>query len=168
MGRRDMRTRLTRLFGAAAVALVVGVLSAAAGQGTAFAAEPVVVGSCATTVEGAPGTPVSLSTGAVVDPVASLVRAIPLGSLLADPLRRAFTALPPIPIGAIPTGTGYISGIDIANKVVAELAKLPLLGPVIGTLSASVQQTLSATCGVTVKGLNAVTAPVQDVAGGVA
>jgi hypothetical protein len=164
-----MRTRLTRLFGAAAVALVVGFLSAAAGQGTAFAAEPVVVGSCATTVEGAPGTPVSLSTGAVVDPVVSLVRAIPLlGPPLADPLRKAFTALPPIPIGAIPTGTGYISGIDIANKVVAELAKLPLLGPVIGTLSASVRQTLSATCGVTVKGLNAVTAPVQDVAGGVA
>jgi len=158
-----MRTRLTRLLGAAAVALVVGVLSAAAGQGTAVAAEPVVVGSCRTTIEGAPGTPVSLSPGAVVDPVVNLVRAIPLlGPPLADPLRQAFTSLPPIPIGAIPTGSGFITGGDIANKVVGELAKIPLLGPVIGTLSASVQQTLSATCGVTVQGVNAVVAPVQD------
>jgi hypothetical protein len=158
-----MRTRLTRFISAAAVALAVGVISAAAGQGTAVAAEPVVVGSCATTVEGAPGTPVSLSPGAVVDPVVNLVRAIPLlGPPLAQPLRQAFTALPPIPIGAIPTGSGYITGGEIANKVVAELAKIPLLGPVISTLSASVQQTLSATCGVTVNGVNAVAAPVQD------
>ncbi len=158
-----MRTRLTRLLGAAAVALAVGALGAAAGQGTAVAAEPVVVGSCKTTVDGAPGTPVSLSPGAVVDPVVNLVRAIPLlGPPLADPLRQAFTALPPIPIGAIPTGSGVITGGVIANKVVAELAKIPLLGPVIGTLGASVQQTLSATCAVTVRGVNAVVAPVQD------
>src|SRR6185503_1067456 len=121
MGRLDMRTRLTRLFSAAAVALAVGVLSAAAGQGTAVAAQPVVVGSCATTVEGAPGTPVSLSPGAVVDPIVNLVRAIPLlGPPLAEPLRDGFTALPPIPIGAIPTGTGYITGGEIANNVVAQ------------------------------------------------
>ncbi|HEX6341904.1 hypothetical protein [Umezawaea sp.] len=158
-----MRTRPTRLFGAALVALVIGALGAAAGQGTASAAEPVVVGSCRTTVEGAPGTPVALSPGAVVDPVVNLVRAIPLlGPPLAEPLRGAFTALPPIPIGAIPTGTGAITGGEIATKVVAELAKIPLLGPVIGTLGASVQQTLSATCGVTVKAVNAVVAPVQD------
>jgi hypothetical protein len=164
-----MRTRLTRLFSAAAVVLAVGVIGAAAGQGTAAAAEPVVVGSCATTVEGAPGTPVSLSPGAVVDPVVNLVRAIPLlGPPLADPLRQAFTSLPPILIGAIPSGSGYITGGEIANKVVAELSKIPLLGPVIGTLSASVRQTLSATCGVTTKGVNAVVAPVQDGTSGIA
>ena len=158
-----MRTRLTRLFGAVLVALAIGAAGAVAGQGTAAAAEPVVVGSCRTTVEGAPGTPVALSPGAVVDPVVNLVRAIPLlGPPLADPLRQAFTSLPPIPIGAIPTGTGVITGGEIANKVVAELAKIPLLGPVIGTLAGSVQQTLSATCGVTVKAVNAVVAPVQD------
>ncbi|MCS7483656.1 hypothetical protein ACFFQW_44685 [Umezawaea endophytica] len=158
-----MRTRPTRLLGAALVALVIGAAGAIAGQGTAAAAEPVVVGSCSTTVEGAPGTPVALSPGAVVDPVVNLVRAIPLlGPPLADPLRQAFTSLPPIPIGAIPTGTGVITGGEIANKVVAELSKLPLLGPVIGVLGASVQQTLSATCGVTVKAVNAVVAPVQD------
>jgi len=169
MGRQDMRTRLTRLFSAAAVALAVGVISAAAGQGTAVAAEPVVVGSCATTVEGAPGTPVSLSPGAVVEPVVNLVRAIPLlGPSLADPVRQAFTALPPIPIGSIPTGSGYLTGGEIANKVVAELSKIPLLGPVIGTLGASVRQTLSATCGVTVLGVNTVVAPVQDGTGAIA
>ncbi|MBB5960553.1 hypothetical protein FHS29_007181 [Saccharothrix tamanrassetensis] len=154
-----MRTRLTRLLGAAAVVFAVG----AVGAGTADAAEPVVVGSCATAVQGAPGTPVSLSPAAVVQPVVDLVRAVPLlGPPLAEPFRATFTALPPIPIGAIPTGTGVISGGDIANKVVAELNKIPLLGPIITTLTHSVQAGLTKLCGVTVTGVNAVAAPVQD------
>ena len=158
-----MRTRLARLLGAAVVVLAVGSVGAAAGAGSATAAEPVVVGSCATTIEGTPGQPVSLSPAAVVDPVVNAVRTIPLlGQPLADPLRQSFTALPPIPIGAIPNGSGFITGATIANQVVAELRKLPLLGPVIGTLAGGVQQTLSATCGITVVGVNAVAAPVQD------
>ncbi|PRY45829.1 hypothetical protein [Umezawaea tangerina] len=158
-----MRTRLTRLFGAVVVALAVGVIGAAAGQGTAAAAEPVVVGSCAASVEGTPGTPVSLSPGAVVDPVVNVVRAVPLlGPPIADQLRPVFTSLPPIPIGAIPDGKGFITGGQIANQVVAQLNNIPLLGPVISTVSGSVQQTLSGLCGVTVNGVNAVAAPVQD------
>jgi hypothetical protein len=158
-----MRTRLTRLLSAAAVLFAVGAAGVAAGSGSAVAAEPVVVGDCAATVQGAPGTPVSLSPAAVLDPVVQLIRAIPLlGPPLADPFRQAFSALPPIPIGAIPTGTGVITGGEIANKVNAELAKLPLLGPVIVTLANGVRTELTKLCGVTVQGVNAAAAPVQD------
>ncbi|RKT51764.1 hypothetical protein [Saccharothrix australiensis] len=154
-----MRTRVTRLFGATAVVCAV----AGAGAGTASATEPVVVGECATTVQGAPGAPVSLSPTAVVQPVVDLVRAVPLlGPPLAEPFKAAFTALPPIPIGAVPTGSGVITGGEIADRVVAELDKLPLLGPVITTLTTSVRTTLTKLCGVTVTGVNAAAAPVQD------
>ncbi|CCH35676.1 hypothetical protein ABZ816_13815 [Actinosynnema sp. NPDC047251] len=154
-----MRTRLTRLSVAVAVVFAVGAL----GAGTAQAAEPVVVGSCATTIQAAPGTPVSLSPGAVVQPVFDLVRAIPLlGPPLAEPFRKAFTALPPIPIGAIPTGSGVITGGEIADKVVAELNKIPLLGPILTTLTTGVRTTLTQLCGVTVTGVNAAVAPVQE------
>jgi hypothetical protein len=158
-----MRTRLTRLLSAGAVVFAVGAAGAAAGSGAAVAAEPVVVGSCATTVQGAPGTPVSLSPAAVLDPVVQLIRAIPLlGPPLADPFRQTFSALPPIPIGVIPTGTGVVTGGEIADKVNAELAKLPLLGPIIVTLSTGVRTELTKLCGVTMQGVNAVAAPVQD------
>ncbi|WP_158847454.1 hypothetical protein [Saccharothrix deserti] len=158
-----MRTRLTRLLSAAGVVFAVGAVGAAAGSGSAVAAEPIVVGDCAATVQGAPGTPVSLSPAAVLDPVVQLIRAIPLlGPPLADPFRQAFSALPPIPIGAIPTGSGVITGGEIADKVNAELVKLPLLGPVIVTLSNGVRTELTKVCGVTVQAANTAVAPVQD------
>ncbi|MFD1150867.1 hypothetical protein [Saccharothrix hoggarensis] len=158
-----MRTRLTRLLGAVAVVLAAGTAGVAAGSGSAVAAEPVVVGDCKTTVQGAPGTPVSLSPTAVLDPVVQLIRAVPLlGPPLVDPFRQAFSALPPIPIGAIPTGSGVITGAVIADKVNAELAKLPLLGPIIVTLSNGVRTELTKLCGVAVQGVNAAAAPVQD------
>ena len=43
---------------------------ATVGAGSAAAAEPAVLGSCATTIQGAAGQPVSLSPSAVVQPVA--------------------------------------------------------------------------------------------------
>jgi uncharacterized membrane protein YgcG len=135
----------------------------------ASAATPIVVGSCATSVQGAPGTPVELSPSAVVQPITNLINAIPiLGGLLAPQFQTAFTALPPIPLGALPTGSGVITGGQIANDVVAQLDKLPLLGPVIGTLVGTVQTTLGSMCQVTMTGLNAVVAPVQDGTGAVA
>ncbi|MFD7653594.1 hypothetical protein ACFV4N_06400 [Actinosynnema sp. NPDC059797] len=158
-----MRTRLTRLFGAVAVVFAAGTAGVVASPGTAAAAEPVVVGSCAATVQGAPGTPVALSTGAVLDPVVNLVRAVPLlGPPLAEPFKRAFTALPPIPIGSIQAGETVITGGEIANRVNAELNKLPLLGPIITTLTGAVRTELTKLCGVTAKVVNGVAAPVQD------
>lgn len=147
----------------ATAALLVTLASGVVGISSANAAEPLVVGSCATSVQGTPGQPVSLSPSAVVGPITDLLNKIPLlGPPLAAPFKQAFTALPPIPIGAVQAGTTTISGATIANQVVAELNKMPLLGPVIGTLASSVQQTLASGCGVVVTGVNQVAAPVQD------
>ncbi|WP_245743589.1 hypothetical protein [Lentzea fradiae] len=138
---------------------------AAAGVGAApaKAAEPIVIGSCATSVQGAPGTPISLSPAAVTQPVTDLVRAVPLlGPPLADPFKQAFAKTKPIPIGAVQVGTTTITGGTIANAVMAEVAKIPLLGPILGTLDQTVRATLSGGCKVTVTAVNQVVAPVQD------
>ncbi|WP_326919726.1 hypothetical protein [Actinophytocola sp.] len=156
---------------AAALTLVVAgsVTGLLAGSATAAAAPPIVIGDCSTSVQGAPGTPVSLSPSAVLGVVVDAVRAVPLlGPPLAGAARDAFAALPPIPIGALPTGTGYITGGTIANAVTAQLRQIPLLGPVLSAVVASVQSTLTSMCGVTVTGVNAAAAPVQDGAKSVA
>lgn len=156
---------------AAALALAFAVSATAwlSGSSTAAAAEPIVLGSCATSVQGTPGQPVSLSPSAVLGIVVDAVRAVPLlGPPLAGAVGSAFAALPPIPIGAIPTGTGYISGGTIANAVTAQLRTIPVLGAILGQVVTSVQGTLSSMCGVTVKGVNAAAAPVQEGAKSVA
>jgi hypothetical protein len=160
-----MRGRVKRLAAAMALVLTTTVTGLLAGTGTANAAEPIVIGSCAATVEGEPGQPVALAPAAVIEVVLDVVRVVPLGGpLLANTLRPVFAALPPIPIGALPTGQGYITGGTIANAVTAELKKIPLLGPVLSAVVKGVQSALSAGCGVTVKGVNTVAAPVQDTA----
>lgn len=156
---------------AAALALVVSgtVTGLLAGSANAAAAPPIVIGDCSTTVQGTPGQPVALSPSAVLGVVVDAVRAVPvLGPPLAGAARDAFAALPPIPIGALPTGTGHITGGTIAAAVTAQLRQIPLLGPVLGTVVGSVQNTLTSMCGVTVTGVNAAAAPVQDGAKSVA
>ncbi|SFR17546.1 hypothetical protein SAMN04488564_104602 [Lentzea waywayandensis] len=156
-----------RLLSVAATALLA-LVSASVG-GVAHAAEPIVVGSCATTVQGAPGTPVSLSPAAVTQPITDLVRAVPLlGPPLAEPFKQAFAQAKPMPIGAVQVGTTTISGATIANAVMAEVQKIPLLGPILGTLDKTVRATLTQGCQVTVVAVNQVVAPVQDGAKAVA
>ncbi|MFC4854938.1 hypothetical protein [Actinophytocola glycyrrhizae] len=164
-----MRRRLKSLATAVALVLSMSAAGLLAGSGTAAAAEPIVIGSCAASVEGSPGQPVSLAPAAVLGVVTDAVRAVPvLGPPLAGAANQAFAALPPIPIGALPTGKGYITGGTIANAVTAELKKIPLLGPVLAAVVKTVQGVLSLGCGVTVNGVNAVSAPVQDGADAVA
>jgi uncharacterized membrane protein YgcG len=132
-------------------------------SGSAAAAPaPIVIGSCATSVQGAPGQPVSLSPSAVLSPVVSAVRALDPLNLITPTVRNTFAALPPIPIGALPTGTGYISGGTIANAVTAQLRAIPLLGPILAGVVSTVQASLTSACGVTVTGVNAAAAPVQS------
>jgi hypothetical protein len=165
----SMRGRWGRFLGATALTVVVAASGVGFGAGSADAASPIVLGSCSTTVEGAPGTPVELAPAAVLEPVVDLIKAVPLlGPPLAAPFSTAFSALPPIPIGALPNGTGYITGGQVAGAVVAQLKKLPLLGPIIGVLAGTVQSTLTGLCGVTVTGVNAAVAPVQDGTGAIA
>jgi len=156
-----------RLLSVAATALLA--LASASVGGVAHAADPIVVGSCATTVQGAPGTPVSLSPAAVTQPITDLVRAVPLlGPPLAEPFKQTFSQLKPIPIGAVQVGTTTITGGTIANAVMAEVNKIPLLGPILGTLDKTVRSTLTSGCGVTVVAVNQVAAPVQDTSKGLA
>jgi hypothetical protein len=164
-----MRRRVRSLATAVALVLSLSTAGLLAGSGTATAAEPIVIGSCAASIEGAPGQPVSLAPAAVIEVVLDVVRIVPLGGpLLANAVRPIFAALPPIPIGALPNGTGYITGGSIANAVTAELKKIPLLGVVLAAVVRGVQSALTAGCGVTVKGVNTATAPVQDGADAVA
>ncbi|SMD09205.1 hypothetical protein [Lentzea albidocapillata] len=156
-----------RLLSAAATALLA--LASASVGGVAHAADPIVAGSCATTVQGAPGTPVSLSPAAVTQPITDLVRAVPLlGPPLAEPFKQAFAQVKPMPIGAVQVGTTTIGGGTIANAVMAEVNKIPLLGPILGTLDKTVRTTLTQGCQVTVVGVNKAVAPVQDGAKAVA
>jgi hypothetical protein len=160
--RRKSFAAAVALLGACSATLLVG--------GTADAAEPIVIGSCATSVTGVPGQPVSLAPSAVLGVVTDAVRAVPiLGPPLAGTVNQAFAALPPIPIGALPNGTGYITGGTIATAVVTQVKKIPLLGPaVLAPVVSSVQKTLTRMCGVSVTGANAVAAPVQEGAEAVA
>jgi hypothetical protein len=150
-----------RLAAALAVAFVV-VTSSLLGGSTAVAATPIVVGSCATTVQGAPGTPVQLQPAAVLEPVVNVVRALDPLNVITPTVRSTLAQLPPIPIGAIPTGTGFITAGQITNAVMAELRKIPLLGPILATVTSGVQSAFAGMCGVTVQAANTVGAAAQD------
>lgn len=124
--------------GLVAVALV-------AGSGTAEAADSLVLGSCAATVEVQPGQQISLSPDAVVQPITDVLTKLdPLG-VLVPPFQSTWNSLPPIPIG---TGPGAISGATIADAVVGRLRDLPLLAPVVDVLITPVRSALTAACGV--------------------
>jgi hypothetical protein len=164
-----MRRRVKSVFSAIALLFAVSAMTLLGGSGTASAAEPIVIGNCAASVQGTPGQPISLAPAAVLGIVTDAVRAVPiLGPPLAGAANQAFAALPPIPIGAVPNGSGYITGGTIANAVTAQLKKIPLLGPVLAAVVSSVQTTLTNFCGVTVNSVNAAAAPVQDGAAAVA
>jgi hypothetical protein len=158
-----MGRRLKGYASALALLFVCSAPTLLAGSASAAAAPPIVIGSCATSVQGAPGTPVSLNTDAVLGLVYDTVRGVLLaGPLLAETVRSTLAGLPPIPIGVIPSGTSHISGAVIATKVVERL-------PVLGTLAApAVRSALTAACGVAMTGVNAVAAPVQEGAKAVA
>jgi hypothetical protein len=150
-----------RLAAALAVGFVV-VTSSLLGGTTANAATPIVIGSCAATVQGAAGTPVQLQPSAVLEPVVNVVKALDPLNLITPVVRSTLAALPPIPIGAIPTGTGFITAGQISNAVIGQLNKIPLLGPILGGVAKGVQDTFGGMCGVTVKVANTVAAQAQD------
>ncbi|GAA2990950.1 hypothetical protein [Actinokineospora diospyrosa] len=144
-----------------------------AGAGTAAAAPPIVVGSCATTIQGAPGTPISLSPTAVLDPVLRVVNAVPLlGPTLSGGVRGAVTSMGNIPLGVIPAANSTIPGSTIAAAAVpqikAAITKVPLIGQALSGIVSGVQGALTAGCSITVTVVNAVAAPVQEGAGAVA
>lgn len=164
-----MHARWGRIAAASALTVAMAGAGIAATASMSDASTPIIVGSCATSVQGTPGTPVELQPSAVLQPIVNLIDAIPvLGPPLAAPFASTFNALPPIPLGALPDGKGYITGGQIANAVVAQLDRIPLLGPILGTLTSGVESTLTSLCGIGMNGANAVVAPVQDGTGALA
>jgi hypothetical protein len=154
--------RLARRLAAALVVAFVIVTSSLIGGSTAAAATPIVVGSCAATVQGEPGTPVQLQPAAVLEPVVNVIQAVDLLGVITPAVKSAFAKMPPIPIGAIPTATGTITAGQITNAVVKELNKIPLVGPIIGTVTEGLQKTFAGLCGVTMAAANTVAAQAQD------
>lgn len=153
-----MRRRVGTI--AAGLALVLGGASAAllTGATTAAAAEPVVIGDCSTTVSGAPGTPISLAPSAIAQPVMDVVRGLDPLRLVSPSVQRALDTMPPIPIGAIQTADGVISGGTIAKAVTDRLP----LGSLLNVLLSPVTNTLTSLCKVTTDAVNAVAEPIQE------
>ncbi|MGW5051203.1 hypothetical protein [Actinokineospora sp. NPDC004072] len=149
-----MRRRVGTI--AAGLALVLGGASAGlvASATAAAAAEPVIVGSCSTTVAGAPGTPIALSPSAVAKPILDVLRPLDLLGIITGPVQRTLDTIGPIPIGAIQTADGVISGGTIARAVTE---KLPL-----GGLLTPVTNLLTGLCKVTTDTVNAVAEPIQE------
>jgi len=148
------------VFAASAAGLV------ASGQ-EAAAAQPIVVGSCATTIQGAPGTPLALSPSAVLAPVLNVVRAVPLvGPGLVSGVTQQVNAMGNIPLGALPGSDITVSGAQISAVslpyIQQSINKVPLIGPVLGQIVAGVQGALTAGCGLVVDVTNAAAVPVQD------
>lgn len=165
-----MRSRWARITTVSAVAAALAA-GAALGTGTAAgSAQPIIVGSCATTVQGAPGTPVELSPSAVLGSIDKAIDDV-LGPLdiLGSPLTSAVAALPNIPIGSLPTGKTTVTGAQIADDVMAQLDKLSL--PVVGNLLTGnllpsvlgeAKTLIASGCGLVLNGVNAAAAPVQQ------
>lgn len=150
------RHTVGRLVTAGTLTLAFGAAGATLGAGSAAAAEPLTLSSCATAVTGQPGETVTLSPGALMMPIVDALAPLdPLG-VIVPPFRQVWSGLPPIRIGTIPVGTALIPGDQIANAVLGQLGRIPVLGPVLDVLTGRVQALLSGTCGVVVQGVTAV------------
>jgi hypothetical protein len=167
-----MRGRLRGVVATAALVLGVSLTGLVSG-GTASASQPIVVGDCSTSVQGEPGTPLAMSPSAVLSPVLSVVRAVPLvGPGLAGQVETRVLAMGNIPLGTLPSADTTISGGTIAAAAVprirAAIQSIPLIGPVLGQIVSGVQSALTSGCGIVVNVVNTAAAPVQDGAKAVA
>jgi len=136
-----------RALAGTAVVVALGV----AGAVPAHAAQPVLLDSCAVTVQGEPGQLISLKPAAVTPQILSVLA--PLDPLKV--LRPAFTGIwntvPPITVGSVGPTDGLISGSTIADAVLAKLREISVLAPVIDVLAPPLKTLLSSNCGVATK-----------------
>ncbi|CRK60656.1 hypothetical protein [Alloactinosynnema sp. L-07] len=159
---------------AAGIVLMLGTASASLVlSSSAQAAQPIVVGDCSTSIQGAPGTPISLSPSAILDPVLGVVRAVPLiGPTLAGGVSSAVSGMGNIPLGSIPAANTTISGGTIAATAVPRIKSaiqgVPLIGPVLNGIIGGVQGALTSGCAIVVTVVNTAAAPVQEGAKAVA
>ncbi|NKQ57444.1 hypothetical protein HFP15_31725 [Amycolatopsis sp. K13G38] len=125
----------------AVLVLVFGVL----GAPPALADEQQVVDSCVATVPA--GSPIALNPLAVLEPITDLLGPLDPLDVLTPVFRSVWAAQPPIPLSASPSG---ISGPAIADAVLARLANLPVLSPVLDALTAPLRARLAMTCGIAI------------------
>ena len=91
------------------------------GSGPAVAASPILVGSCATSISGEPGQPITLSGNALVQLVTNALNGLPLAAQV-----NGVVAPLQVPLGSVPNGSTTISGARIASSLSAALQGTPL------------------------------------------
>ncbi|HVW43962.1 MAG TPA: hypothetical protein VHC18_21690 [Amycolatopsis sp.] len=117
----------------------------------AVAETSIPIGSCSATVDGRPGQQLLLDPAAVAEPITqALTKLDPLG-VLTSAFPADWAASGPIPLGTVADSQTQIAGTAIADAVTERLGRIPLLGPVLQTLTSSVHQTLSSRCGILVR-----------------
>lgn len=115
----------------------------------AGAADPIVLGSCAGSVQGSPGQAIMLKPTAVLQPVTDALAPLdPLG-VLRRQVGSLWTTLPPIPIGAVAARPGSISGDAIGDAVIGRLRTVPFVAPLVGLIAGPLDATLTKSCGLT-------------------
>ncbi|GDY33166.1 hypothetical protein [Gandjariella thermophila] len=156
-----MRTRKAgrAAAGAVAVAVAAGIAVLGAGAGTAAADDHGALDTCLASVQGAPGQQVTLAPAAVLQPIGDALTPLdPLGTT-GSAFRQSWPALPPIPVGAIPSVAGVIPGDAIAGAVVDRLRTVPAVAPVIDVLAPRVWLVVAQGCAVAVQPVGPLVAP---------
>ena len=140
--------RTLRLGRRVAGPVLLAALLGAVAPVTANAANPIVLDNCNAVAQGTPGQQVALQPAAVLQPITDTLAPLdPLG-ILRPQLAATWSALPPIPIGAVSSVAGLIAGNTIGDAVVAQLGTVPVVSPVLSLLTGQLRATLTQFCGV--------------------
>lgn len=128
-----------RHLSAVAVGLALLVVTAT----PATAAEQLVVTSCVATVP--PGAPIALAASAVTQPVVDLLTPIDPTGLLVPAFLGSWAKEPPISLPA-----DRLDGPGVADAVLGRLATVPVLAPVLASVTGPLRAQLARSCGITV------------------
>lgn len=133
---------LRRILAIAAVSVAVA-LTATPG---ASASDTVVLDTCAATVHGEPGQPISLAPKAITRQLTAAIAPLDPLNVLRPPLTDLWNTLPPIPIGAVGQTAGVIPGAAIADEVITRLHEISLVAPLIDVLGPPLRSLLGLSC----------------------
>lgn len=148
-----MQRQFVRISATTAVVLAISTGGALLGAdvATAASAPTLIASDCSSTIKGAPGEPTALSQSAVVSPVTNIVKGIPLlGPAAAQTVASTMDSMPALPTGSIPAGgSRTVSGSQIADQVVSEINRIPVIGIAASLVDSQVRSTLSGLCNMT-------------------
>jgi len=112
----------------------------------AGASETVVLDTCAATVHGDPGQPISLAPKAITRQLTAAIAPLDPLNVLRPPLTELWNTLPPIPIGAVGQTADVIPGAAIADAVFTRLHEISLVAPLIDVLGPPLRSLLGLSC----------------------